>query len=290
MRHGKLKAPKTGDYVLLVLLFLLAVIILFPFYYAVVVSLVPQTVYVKTTVLLYPKEFTLDAYKYLLLDGQLLQGMRVTVFVTIVGTAYNMFLTTLCAYILTKPFPGRTFVSYAIVFTVYFTGGLIPNYLLIKNIGLMDNVFSMILPMGITFMYMTVIRRQFENVPASIEESAKIDGANEIIILFRIILPLSLPILATFALYYGVDRWNEWWNGMLYIKTSSKQPLQLILRNIVQDASSYNSASSGDGNIQIFSEGIKMASTVITMLPIMMLYPFLQKYFISGLTAGAVKE
>jgi putative aldouronate transport system permease protein len=130
----------------------------------------------------------------------------------------------------------------------------------------------------------------FKSLPVELEESAKIDGANDIHILFSIILPLSLPILATFALYYGVERWNEWYNGMLFIKSTAKLPLQTVLRNIVQDASVLNADVPDSAKADVFADGVKMASVMVTMLPIMCLYPFLQRFFVTGLTAGAVKS
>ena len=277
------------DVINLTLLLLFAIIILYPFYNSILVSIVPQYDYIRTPFMIYPKRLDLSSYKYIIQAQSLFTGMRVTTLITLVGVVYNMILTVICAYCLAKPFPGRKIVNYGIVFTMYFSGGLIPSYLLIKNLGLIDSIFSMILPTGITYMYMIVIRNHFLTLPAELEESAKIDGANEMTILFRIVLPLSLPILATFTLYYGVDRWNEWWNGMLYIKTVGKQPLQLVLRNIIMDVSSNMDSVSAAGAEMPFDEGIKMASTIVSMLPIMLLYPFLQRYFVSGLTIGAVK-
>jgi putative aldouronate transport system permease protein len=172
---------------------------------------------------------------------------------------------------------------------MYFSGGLIPYYLLIRDIGLINSVWSMILPSGVEYTYMIVIMRYIENLPAELEEAAEIDGASKARMLFGIILPLSLPILATYTLYYAVDRWNEWWNAMLFIKTSSKQPLQLVLRNLIQNSNSAMAEAQMNGMIRAYDEGIKMASIVVTMLPIMLLYPFLQRYFLSGLTVGAVK-
>lgn len=287
MNKGKLFKPKKLDFILAFILALLALMIIYPFYNAVITSLVSETEYIRTPFLLFPKKIDLTSYYYIIDDGRLFSGMAVTFFVTIVGATYNMTLTILCAYVLTKPFPGRKIVTYMIIFTVYFTGGLIPYYLVISGLGLVDSVFSMILPMGVTFMYMVVIRRHFEEIPASLLEAAKIDGASELRILTTIVLPLAKPILATFLLYYCVDRWNEWWNGMLFIRTVTKQPLQLILRTIVQDATT----DTGDAvGLVVFGSGIKMASTMISMLPIMLIYPFLQRFFVGGLTMGAVKE
>lgn len=286
----KLFRPRTSDYVLAVILTGLAILILYPFYNAVLTSIVTEVEYIRTPFLLFPKKIDLTSYRYIIEDGRIFMGMSVTTFVTVAGAAYNMFLTIICSYVLTKPFPGRKILSYMIIFTIYFSGGLIPYYLLMKNLQLMDSVLAMILPMGINFMYMTVIRRHFEEIPRSLLEAAKIDGAGDLRILTIIIVPLSMPILATFLLYYGVNRWNEWWNGMLFIKSVAKQPLQLVLRTIVQDATSANSDAGDAAGMVIFGNGIKMASTMVSMLPIMILYPFLQRFFIGGLTVGAVKE
>lgn len=216
--------------------------------------------------------------------------MKVTIFITLVGVLYNMLLTVSLAYGFSKQFPGRKFFLSMIVFTMYFSGGLIPFYLLIKDLKLIDNVFSMILPSGVSIMYMTVIRQNFESLPAELEESARIDGASDLTILFRILLPLSVPILVTFALYYGVERWNEWYNGMLFIQSFEKRPLQLVLRGIIQTTGQAMMTSDlQQYNITPFSEGIKMACIVVTATPIIAVYPFIQKYFVSGLTVGAVK-
>lgn len=267
----------------------LGIIILYPFYNSVLVSLTPQHVYVKNPLLIWPKEITLNAYKFVFSNSQLLQGLKVTTIITILGVTYNMFLTVCMAYVLTKPVPGRKIMFYAIIFTMYFKGGLIPFYLVVRGLGLMDTIWAMILPSGIVIFYMVVIKRFFEEIPEELSESARIDGANDITILFKIILPLSLPVLATFSLYYGVQRWNEWWFGMLFIKSVDKQPLQLVLRKIIQDASSLAVELPTSIQFEVYSEGLKMASIVVTMVPIMCLYPFLQKYFVKGLSVGAVK-
>lgn len=274
----KLQSAKPSDYVLVFILTLLALIVIYPFYNAILTSIVSESEYIRTPFLLYPKKIDLSSYKFIINDGRIMNGMATTTFVTLAGSFYNMLLTIVCAYILTKPFPGKKILSYLIIFTVYFSGGLIPYYLLIRNLHLMDSVFAMILPTGITFMYMTVIRRHFEEIPKSLLEAAKIDGASELRILASVVIPLSKPILATFLLYYGVDRWNEWWNGMLFIKSVDKQPLQLVLRTIVQDATSSKSDAGNTVGLVLFGNGIKMASTMISMLPIMLIYPFLQRF------------
>lgn len=279
------------DLIILIILTIFGLAVLYPFYNAILVSIVPQHVYAANPFMLWPDEITFNSYKKVLSDPAILNGLKTTLIVTILGTAYNMILTILTAYALTKEIPGRKLINYLILFTMFFSGGLIPYYLLIKNIGLINNILVMILPMGFNIMYMIVMRSFFSQLPTALEESAKIDGANDITILFKIILPLSLPIIATLSLYYGVNRWNEWYHGMLFVNSTELMPLQLVLRNIVQDANKFLQGNTAAvANVKTFSEGIKMASVVATMFPIMLLYPFLQRYFLTGLTLGAVKS
>lgn len=273
-------------------LFLFAASILYPFYNTLLISLVPQQDYVRSPFMLFPPTLTFKSYIDVFSNRFLMGGLLTTACITLVGTAYNLLLTVMTAFAMTRPFPGRKVVMRLIVFTMYFSGGLIPYYLLIGKLGLSDKLAVMILPMGFSVFYMLIVISFFEDIPISLQESARLDGANDLTILFRIILPLSLPVLATFALYYGVDRWNEWWHGMLFIKKSARQPLQLILRSIIQDVSYGDAVKAAEamGEKNKFVEGIKMASIVITMVPILCVYPFLQKYFIAGLTMGGVKE
>lgn len=288
--RSKLNRLNAFDYILIVFLTVFALLILYPFYNSVCVSLVSQADYIKTRFMLYPRNITFESYFVVFKNGSIFDGMRVTLIITLVGVLYNMLLTVSLAYGFSKEFPGKKLFMMMIVFTMYFSGGLIPFYLLIKDLKLVDNIFSMILPSGVSIMYMTVIRQNFESLPAELEESARIDGANDLTILFRILLPLSVPILVTFALYYGVERWNEWYNGMLFIRSFEKRPLQLVLRGIIQTTGQAMVTNELEQyNITPFSEGIKMACVVVTMTPIILVYPFIQKYFVSGMTVGAVK-
>lgn len=278
------------DAAIMIFLGVFAVIILYPFYNSICVSLVSQADYIKTRFMLYPKNITFESYFVVFKNGSIFDGMKVTIFITVIGVVYNMLLTVSLAYGFSKDFPGKKLFMMMIIFTMYFSGGLIPFYLLIKDMHLVDNVFSMILPAGVSIMYMTVIRQNFESLPVELEESARIDGANDLTILFRILLPLSVPLLVTFALYYGVERWNEWYNGMLFIRSFDKRPLQLVLRGIIQTTGQAMVTNELEQyNITPFSEGIKMACVVVTMTPIILVYPFIQKYFVSGMTVGAVK-
>lgn len=288
--RSKLNRLNAFDYILIIFLTVFALLILYPFYNSVCVSLVSQADYIKTRFMLYPRNITFESYFVVFKNGSIFDGMKVTLIITLVGVLYNMLLTVSLAYGFSKEFPGKKLFMMMIVFTMYFSGGLIPFYLLIKDLKLVDNIFSMILPSGVSIMYMTVIRQNFESLPAELEESARIDGANDLTILFRILLPLSVPILVTFALYYGVERWNEWYNGMLFIRSFEKRPLQLVLRGIIQTTGQAMVTNELEQyNITPFSEGIKMACVVVTMTPIILVYPFIQKYFVSGMTVGAVK-
>lgn len=289
LKRNRLNKINAVDVIIAVVMGIWGLIILYPFYNTLLISLVSQSTYLQTPFMLYPKGITLDSYRYVFQSGALLSGFRVTLILVTVGTAYNMFLTVTLAYALTRPFPGNKFVHYMVLFTMYFSGGLIPTYLVVQKLGLLNSIASMILPAGVSVSYMLIIMRFFDDVPKELEESAALDGCTEIGVLIRIVLPISLPMLATFALYYGVERWNEWYNGMLYIKSVSKLPLQTVLRNIIQDA---ETETHGVDSIrtQVHTDGVKMAAIFVTMTPIMCLYPFLQKYFVGGLTAGAVKS
>ena len=281
-----------SDGIICGILALLGISILYPFYNAVLVSLVPNTVYVRYQgVMLIPPVISLDAYNFTFKSSLIWSGYRNSALITLFGTLYNMVLTILCAYALTKPFPGRKVIRFFMIFTMYFSGGMIPYYLLIKDLGLTDTLAVMILPTGLNLLYMLIISNYFKSLPASLEESAKIDGAGDFVVLFRIILPLSLPLIATFTLYYAVERWNEWYHAMLFIKSVEKWPLQNVLRTIINDVNFMATQNiPGQQRPDIKGDAIKMSSIIVSMLPMMCLYPFLQRYFLTGLTLGAVKE
>ena len=299
-KHGNVHIAKKNrirrfgavDFILLFFLTLLALLILYPFYNAFLVSIVPNTIYMRYKgLMLWPPALTFEAYEFTFKSSLIWTGYRNSILITVFGTIYNMVLTILCAYALIKPIPGGKFIRFAIVFTMYFSGGLIPYYLLIKNLKMMDTLWSMVLPTGINIMYMLIISNYFKSLPPALEESAKIDGATDLRILWSIILPLSLPLLATFTLYYAVERWNEWYNAMLFVKSVSKWPLQNVLRTIINDVNMMATQNiPGQAKPDIQGDAIKMSSIIVAMAPIMCLYPFLQRYFLSGLTLGAVKE
>ncbi len=281
----------TFDVILFILLTLFALVIVYPFYNTILVSIVPQADYTRQPFMLIPKRVTWENYKFVFESPLLLRSMLNSVVLAVVGTIYNMVLTVLLAYTFTKrDLPGRNIFRFILVFTMYFGGGLVPTYLLYKALGLVGNWWVLVLPTGVSITYMLIISSNMSELPAEIEESAKMDGANDIQILFKIVLPLIKPILATFTIYYAVERWNEWYSAMLYLKDNKLWPLQMALRQIISSATSISTvAMTGETRPPIYGEGIKMACIVVTVFPLMALYPFLQRYFLTGLTLGAVK-
>ena len=294
MEKNKIKTS-TGEKIFTVFNYafftLLCLVMLYPFWHEIMLSFSSLEASMKGGIFLWPKGFNLDTYKSVFKNPNIYTGFRTTIIVTIAGTALGTLLTAMTAYPLSKSrLRGGKVLMTLVLFTMIFSAGMIPSFLLIQNIGLMDNILALILP-GLVSAYNCIIMKSFFlSIPESLEESARIDGANDLTILFRILLPLSVPILVTFALYYGVERWNEWYNGMLFIRSFEKRPLQLVLRGIIQTTGQAMVTNELEQyNITPFSEGIKMACVVVTMTPIILVYPFIQKYFVSGMTVGAVK-
>lgn len=272
-------------------LVLICGVILLPFYNMLLLSVVPERVFLKEEFLLIPKEFTWDSFMYVFDSRAIWKGVFITVLVTVIGTAYNLFLTITAAYVLTQNFYGKKLYVTLLFLTMFFDGGLIANYLLIKNLKLLDSILAMIMPTGINIAYLLLLSKSFKRIPRAMVESARIDGANDIAILSWIVMPAAKPAITAITLYYAVERWNEWYLGMLYINSSDLQPLQLVLRSIVANANSIRATELMENlGIVPFENGIKMACTIVTMIPIVLVYPFLQKHFVVGLTDGATKE
>lgn len=243
-------------------------------------------------ILMWPIGFNVESYKEVFKNRLLLSGFKNTFFVVGVGTSLNMFLTILGAYALSKDYlMFRKPIMLFIIFTMYFSGGMIPLYLVVKNLGLIDSLFAVILPNAITTYNMILLRNGFRNVPKSLEESAKIDGANEFTILFRIVVPLSMSIIAVIILYYAVAHWNSWFNASIYLRSQEKYPLQLILRMILMDGDTGSMTSGANAADRLaISETLKYTVITVTTIPILCVYPFLQKYFVTGVMTGSVKE
>lgn len=264
-------------------------ICLYPFWYCVTCSLSKDIVGNTSSLMLLPKGFSLGAYKKVLADPLILTGYKVTIFVVVTGTVLNLIFTTLAAFLLTRrEFAIRNFLTWMMLFTMYFGGGMIPTYIVYTQIlGLENSLLALIVP-GLISVYNTIVMRtNFDGIPRSLEESVKVDGGNDMHVLYHIILPLSKAIISVMVLYYGVAHWNAWFNAMLYINDPSKRPLQLELRTILLE-----NQTGADGNAADnmgLAENIKFATILVATLPILAIYPFIQKYFVKGVMIGAVK-
>ncbi|WP_339204280.1 carbohydrate ABC transporter permease [Paenibacillus sp. FSL K6-3182] len=238
-----------------------------------------------------PLGFSFETYGAVFSNPMILLGYRNTLFIVIVGVALNLLLSSFAAYALSrKTLQYRKQLTLFIVFTMFFSGGLIPFYLLVRGLGITNSLWALILPTAISAFNLIIMRTSFEAVPDALEESAKIDGANDFVILFRIFLPLCKPVLAVVGLYYGVSHWNSWFNAMIFLQDRSMYPLQLILREIliIGEASSMAEGASQD-EIIILGETLKYATIMVATLPIFLVYPLLQKYFVKGALIGAIK-
>lgn len=281
------------DAILLLLLTAFAVTIIFPFYTSIIVSIMSEHEYLRNPFTLIPKAPELSSYETLINQGNIISGYRNTLIHLALGMPLSMFLTCTLSYALSKRyFPGKKILFVFIMITMVFGGGTVPAFLNIKELGLINNRWSVVLSNGIGTFYVILVMNYIQTLPVSLFDSARIDGANEITILTRVVLPLSKPILATVGLFYMVDKWNEWYGSMLYLNKASLYPLQLELKQIIANAQILDDVMMTDSmyrSMPTFSMGIKMAAVVLTMLPIMCVFPFLQKYFVKGVTLGAVK-
>ena len=292
-RVKKLNHYTGFDVFLVVLMGLLALITAFPFYYMVIVSFGTYESIHSQTLYLWPSVFDTAAYKIVFENKLFWSSVRTTVFVTVVGTFLGVICSVAAAYPLSKKdLPGGKFFFNMMLFTMFFSGGLIPGYLVVQQVGLGDSIWCMILPVLVGQFNIILIKNYVEDLPASIEESARIDGANDMVILFKIILPMSTPIIATVALFIAVDRWNEYWFAMLHIIDKAKQPLQLLLRNVLMDtthAMTGAAAAIASQERKVYDQALQMAIVTIATVPILLVYPFVQKYFTKGIMLGGVK-
>ncbi len=271
------------------LLFACAVTLV-PILHVAFVSLSSPLAVAKSTIMLYPEEVSLAAYQYIFSNNALLRSLGITVFITVVGTVLNMIFTLTTAYSLSKRFvPGTKAMMLMVIFIMTFSAGIIPQFLNVKNLGLINSVWAMILPGLINTFYLILMRSFLMEMPEEIEESARMDGCNELMILIRIIVPLTLPAIATLGLFYAVGHWNEFFKGLFYINDPSKWPLQVLLKTIVFDNNMSELYSPDNLDLVTLPESIQAAAIVFSMGPIVLLYPFLQKYFIRCLVLGAVK-
>ncbi|MBR1686401.1 MAG: carbohydrate ABC transporter permease [Clostridia bacterium] len=277
-----------------VILTLIAFTTILPFIYIIGASFATEYELATRPMFIIPRDVTLDAYRYIFSSNKIASAFGNSIFITFFGTLINLFFTVTMAYAISKTrLRGRNFFLNMVIFSMFFSGGMIPSYIVIANIlSLKDTYWSVLLPGAISAYNMMIVKNFFQGIPQELEESASIDGCNDIGILWKIVLPLSLPVLATFGLFYAVGHWNAYFGAMIYMSGArEKWPLQVLLREIIILAN----ASAGDLNamdpnfVQPPEQSIKMAVIVVSTVPIMCIYPFLQKYFVKGVMVGALK-
>jgi len=287
-----MRNPWWADVIIYALLFLAGFITLFPIWTVVVRSFSPSHIISKYPLLVWPREANLIAYQYVFQTPTLVRSFGVTVFITVVGTAINMLLTVTAAYGLSKTkLPGSKAIMTFIVFAMLFHAGIVPTYIVVNKLGLIDSLWSLIWPSAVSVFNLILLRNYFWSVPTEIEDSARIDGANDWQVLWRVVVPLSMPAIATISLFYAVGHWNEFFSALFYINDNSKWPLQLLLRSIIIETN-FQGMGSTTGEVQqrfISPENIKAASIVFATVPILVVYPFLQKHFVQGVRLGAIK-
>ncbi|TQR43359.1 carbohydrate ABC transporter permease [Paenibacillus popilliae] len=267
---------------------------LFPFLNLIAKSLSSEEAVMSGSVSLFPVDIQFGTYLYVLRDSQFMNAFLVSVTITVAGTALGLFMTALAAYPLSKPrLRGRKIFILMYVFTMLFSGGLIPTYLLMHRLNLIDTLWVLFLPSMVSVFNMLIIKNYFESLPDELEESAKMDGASNLTILFRITVPLSLPVFATIALFFAVGFWNDYFASMIYINTAELKPLQLYLKELLAHSNiTYQDGghvTNIDAVMNTTPQAIQAASILVATLPILLVYPFLQKYFVKGVLIGSVK-
>ncbi len=284
------RASKTFDIINYIILSLVGFIALYPLWYVLVVSLSSSEFINQNAVGFIPRGFNVDAYKIVFQNERIWRAYLNTFLYTSLGTLINVIMTAMCAYPLSrKDFYGRKTLTILITVTMFVSGGMIPLYLVINQLGLINSMWAIVLPPAISTYNMIVMRTSFSAIPESLAESAYIDGANDIHILAKIILPLSKPILATMTLFYAVSHWNSFFPAMLYLNSQDKYPVQVIMRDIVIAGDMMSEGGDIAGNINIVATNYKYAVIIISIIPILLVYPLLQKHFAKGVMIGAVK-
>lgn len=273
------------------LLTLVSLITIIPFVYIVSMSFASPGEVAKGGLLLFPSKFTLGAYKYIFSTDTMVRSILISIYITVFGTLINLLLTSFTAYPLAKAtLRGRRTILLMVLITMLFSGGLIPTYFVVKAFGMINTYWSLMIPSAISAFNLIVLKNFFQQIPDSLIDSAKIDGCNDVGILFRIVLPLSMPAMATFGLFYAVGHWNTFFNAVMYMNDAEKFPVQVILRQIVllsQDQ--IGNTTSQQDPTDYLPQTIRMASIVVATVPIVLVYPFLQKHFAKGVLLGSIK-
>ncbi|MBD2860463.1 carbohydrate ABC transporter permease [Paenibacillus oceani] len=279
------------DFTNYILLAVTALVMLFPFVYVVAVSFSSYKEYMQSDFMLIPKEWVLDAYEFIFVSKSFIRSLWVTGLITVVGTLVNLAFTSTFAYVLSRPVFGQRTVTFMVLFTMLFNAGMIPTYLVVKETGLIDSIWALILPVAITPFFLIIMRQFFQSIPSELHEAAHIDGANDLQSFWRIILPLSKPSLAAFGLFYAVYHWNNYFSAILYMNDQRWWPIQVILRQIVVVNEAQNTLANGQILLENAppAETIQMAAIIVATVPILIVYPFLQKHFAKGVMLGSVK-
>lgn len=275
--------------VLLLLLF--AICTLLPFIHVFAGSFTSVEEYVQKKFILFPTDWSLSAYKVIFSTNVIFRSLSNSLFITVAGTLISMLLSILMAYGLSKKeLIGRRFIMFTVVFTLMFSGGLIPTFLVVRSLHMIDTYWAMLIPSAISAFNLIILKNFFQNIPEEIEDSAMIDGASVFGILFRIVIPLSMPAIATIALFYGVAYWNLFYQALIYINDSNKWPIQVLLRQIILISSGLQGGNDIDADlVRPPEQTIKMAVIVVATVPILFVYPFIQGYFTKGVLLGSVK-
>lgn len=291
MRNVKSTSSKIGDLCFAFLCVIVGAMCLLPMVHLLAKSLSGTDYLVRHEVSLWPKGLNFDAYMTVLSDSKYVKAFFWTVFLTVVCTLLSLTMTILCAYpLIYRQLRGRGVINIFITITMFFNAGTIPNYLLIQQLNLLDNPLVLIIPSCLSVYNMIIMRSFFYGIPDSLRESAEIDGASVVQILVKIYVPLSTPVMATLALFYAVGRWNGYSDALLYMKDADYYPLQLLLYNIINNINSVEIATQEGFSAPGLSTSLKAAIVMFSTIPILCIYPWLQKYFIHGVTMGAVKE
>lgn len=291
-QYGESLGSRIFDVFNYIFLTLCAIIAVIPFIYVIAGSFATEVELATRSFFLVPREPSLNAYKYILSSKSISRSFLNSIQITFFGTIINLFFTFTMAYPLSKRYlMGRDGILNAVIFCMLFSGGMIPNYLLVKNLKLLDTYWALWLPGAISPFNLFIIKNFFQGLPNELEESAKIDGCTDIGVLVKIVLPLSMPVIATFTLFYAVGHWNAFFSSLMYINDSTKWPLQVILRNLVllSSGAMVDYEALDPEFVKPPEEAIKMAVIVVGTIPILLVYPFLQKYFTKGVLVGSLK-
>lgn len=291
--NNKLNENGVGYIILCVFMVLLCFIALYPVWYTLIISLNDSADAMRGGIYWFPRKFSFESYKQVFQDKTIMTAFLVSIAKTVLGTATSVFFTAMVGYAFSKThLMGHKFYMVMGTITMFFNGGLIPTFIVIKNLGLFDNFLVYIIPSLFNFYNMIIFTTYYKGLPAGLEESAKLDGANDFKIFIRIILPLSAPVVATIALFNGVGHWNDYFTGVIYINNSVLQPIQTYLYRVVASASSSKAVVAmpiGVTAQQVSSTSLRLATMVVTTVPILVVYPFLQKYFEKGFMVGSIK-